>query len=283
MTSLLDDLRMTCLTATAILASLSIAPPQGKAETLSIDPAQQLTQVWCWLGVGEMVFRHYEIPTVNPAGIYQCGIIGALAHGTAYHACSMNCALCTMPAGSWQNVVRMLQEYPRIVRAYLGMQVSDIRAEHLARSLSRTEIVAEIDDENPIVAGISPSGRPPGNFTSQHVALIVGYRNNGNTLIVNDPYPFPPNVWQNPYIAAGAQQVQSLRYAISYDAFRQNLNWAKLFTVKKVAASPGAEYPHFCCTQAVRLGPYPNTSIPAGGACFGTHPIYGQLPGAACY
>jgi hypothetical protein len=280
MTKFIHHLRAR-VAAAVLLGSLSIGVP-GKAETLSIEPVEQLTQVWCWLGVGEMVFRHYQIPTVNPFGIYQCGIIGALAHGTAYHACSENCALCTMPAGSWQNVVWMLQEYPKKVRDYLGVQVDDVEAEHLGHALSQSEIVAEIDDGNPVIAGISPSGRPPGNFTSQHVALIVGYGNNGNTLIVNDPYPFPPNVWQNPYMAAGAQNLGYLRYAISYDAFRQSLNWAESFRVKRVAASP-AEYPNFCCTQAGRLGPYPNTSIPAGGVCFGTHPIYGPFPGVACY
>lgn len=41
--------------------------------------------------------------------------------------------------------------------------------------------------------------------------------------------------------------------------------------------------PSYCCTPAGRLGPYANPSVPEGGSCFGTHPMYGPVYGRACY
>src|SRR5689334_6854940 len=51
------------------------SPPQ-----LVVAPVQQETEVWCWLAVGEMVFRYYGLPSVNGFGDYQCGIVGALGY-----------------------------------------------------------------------------------------------------------------------------------------------------------------------------------------------------------
>ncbi|HTO54213.1 MAG TPA: hypothetical protein VMR50_12555 [Myxococcota bacterium] len=47
-------------------------------------------------------------------------------------------------------------------------------------------------------------------------------------------------------------------------------------------ASP-ADFPHFCCTRVGKLGPYPNTVIGPGQACYGTHPMFGVVYGYACY
>ncbi len=43
------------------------------------------------------------------------------------------------------------------------------------------------------------------------------------------------------------------------------------------------EYPHYCCTKAGVLGPYPNDSIPEGGACYGTDSRGRRHEGKACY
>jgi len=41
-------------------------------------------------------------------------------------------------------------------------------------------------------------------------------------------------------------------------------------------------YPKYCCTDAGKLGPYDNDSVPEGGACYGTK--NGQrYEGTACY
>ncbi len=255
----------------------------ARAETLDIPPVVQLTHVWCWLAVGEMVFKHYDIPSVNPAGIYQCGIVGAIAHGTAYHACSVNCSFCTIPAGSSQVLINMIEDYPRKVRQYTGSSNADVKVEWIRSAMSASDVVDEIDEDRPIVAGISPSN-PPGGLSlgSQHVALIVGYENDGDTLIVNDPFPFDQVGWDNPYIRAGGRRTIPNQYAIDRDAFESRLNWGESFTTRRVTARRQS-YPNYCCTHVGRVGPYPNYSIPEGGACQGFHPAVGIVFGTACY
>jgi hypothetical protein len=49
-----------------------------------------------------------------------------------------------------------------------------------------------------------------------------------------------------------------------------------------VAPGAGASYPQYCCTSAGRLGPYNNTSVPIGGACFGTDTQGQRQNGTAC-
>ena len=253
-----------------------------RAETLSIPPVTQRTHVWCWIAVIEMVARYHDVPNVNPAGVYQCGIVGLLALGGSSNQCAYECRLCTVPAGSAQNLGVALEEYPRRARVVTGRLVRDIVGDYQSRPLDPDEIVEEIDDENPIIAGISPSGRPP-QFTSEHVALIVGYERDGDILIVNDPYPFPPSVWADPYLAAGAREVIAGRYRIRYDTFVERLQWKETITTSSVGRRRPSSLPSYCCTNLGRLGPYPNTSVPPGGPCHGTLPNGVPATGRACY
>lgn len=59
-------------------------------KVLPVPPRYQETPVWCWVAVGEMVFRYYGIPNMNGPGNYQCGVIGALAG--PYSPCWGNCS-----------------------------------------------------------------------------------------------------------------------------------------------------------------------------------------------
>jgi hypothetical protein len=177
----------------------------------------------------------------------------------------------------------MLEEYPKKVRQYTGSSNADVRVDYANNALSASAIVDQIDNDRPIVAGISPSNPPGGlNLGSQHVALIVGYENNGDTLIVNDPYPFDQVGWNNPYLRAGGQRTIPNQYSISRTSFQQNLNWGESFKVRRVTARQN-RYPNFCCSHVGKLGPYPNYSIPEGNNCQGFHPAVGIVFGRACY
>lgn len=46
--------------------------------------------------------------------------------------------------------------------------------------------------------------------------------------------------------------------------------------------APGDLFPHFCCTPAGRIGPYPNIAIPAGQVCEAATPG-GVFIGQACF
>src|SRR5947207_11062675 len=101
----------------ALLSILSFPASSVIAAELSVSPRLQETYVWCWIAVGQMIFEYYDIPNVNPAGDYQCGIVGLLAAGTWRNDCAYRCQNCTVPAGSAAGVIRMLEDYPQRVAA----------------------------------------------------------------------------------------------------------------------------------------------------------------------
>src|ERR1700759_4403447 len=101
------------LFVSAVIALLSLAvalprPSRARDADLSIDPVMQNTPVWCWLAVGEMVFKYFDVPNVNPAGIYQCGIIGTIAG--PYSPCWSDCTRCVVGAGQASNITNMLRQ-----------------------------------------------------------------------------------------------------------------------------------------------------------------------------
>src|SRR3954468_23365556 len=156
------------------------------AEQLSISPVAQETPEWCWLAVGQMIFEHFNIRNVNPAGDYQCGIVafwGAVQTPYGWQGpCMANCYRCPMPAGSFDTIRAMLNQYPRLAGdAPLVFRSS-------ASPITTAVIKEEIDNDRPLLIGITPSGaRLP---VSQHVALIVGYEETEDQfqVIVNDPF-----------------------------------------------------------------------------------------------
>lgn len=75
--------------------------PGGQRE-LPIAPIAQQTEVWCWAASAEMILRYYNEPNLNPAGNYQCGVVGGYYYllGGPSHPCVSNCFLCQSPASS---------------------------------------------------------------------------------------------------------------------------------------------------------------------------------------
>jgi hypothetical protein len=230
-----------------------------------------------------MVFEYYDVPDVNPAGDFQCGIIGLLAAGTMRNDCAYRCQNCTVPAGSSSNLVQMIEEYPRRAALVGDDDVAKLRALHLP-ALSPSRVREEIDAEHPIIAGISPSGRPPVWAGSQHVALIVGYDDDSDgdvSLHVNDPYPFTT---ENPYELAGGTPDGDGSYTISYRAFRDRLNWRESYVVVKSGAYPAVRKGDACCF----FGPYGRDScslvsgpLPIGTACTCVYPA-ARFAGRVC-
>lgn len=248
---------------------------RGYAEDLNITPRVQETYVWCWVAVGEMVFEHFDVPNVNPGGDYQCGIIGLLAAGTMRQDCAFRCQNCTVPAGSAAGVRNMIEEYPRRVAAVGDEDVPRLAATYHSGALPFNSVRREIDDGHPVIAGISPSGRPSPFAGSQHVALIVGYNDESDQtrLLVNDPYPFAAS---NPYVSVGAEPNGDGSYWIDYAAFRDRLHWAESFAVRQTGMIAAVRKGDYCCF----LGPYGADScplnlsghLPLGSLCTCTYP-----------
>jgi hypothetical protein len=199
---------------------------------LQIAPSRQQTPVWCWVAVGEMVFGHLGVPAVN--NNMQCGIVGALALATNHAACARDCRRCNFPAGDAKSVMGMLVDYPRRAAALTGQRAPRVFTT-LAGPLPPAELQAELDAGRPLVVGINPDTRPVAFGASQHVALIVGYATRGERLllIVNDPFPFSPSTWPDPYLRAGGRAGDAPgRYLIDFDAFARGLGWAETFLLR---------------------------------------------------
>ena len=109
--------------------------------------------MWCWAAVSEMVLKHYRFPNLNPVGNYQCGIVGSLSE-----ICSQNCGDCVTAIGSTLRMSDVIARYQ-----YLSdYSVRNHEGHHFYVSttgrLSPSEIVDQINEDDPVVAGISPSG-----------------------------------------------------------------------------------------------------------------------------
>lgn len=135
--------------------------------------------------------------------------------------CLQNCANCVIAGGMMQNIANIISRYPATAVQVLNVQVRAIAATNMQTWFPTQIIHDNIDSGHPIIVGISPGevsmAYPPG--ASQHVAVLTGISGDGPQAIltVNDPYPFAPG--QDPYIAAGGQQVEQGKYRISHAAF----------------------------------------------------------------
>jgi hypothetical protein len=190
-----------------------------------IEPRPQQTLVWCWAATSQMVLEYYGVPNVNPAGDYQCGVVGAQGG-----MCGIWCGNCITSVGPTTNIVRVLKNYVLYAQNQGGfIRPSNFNPRHLGR-LSPTDIFAQINRESPIIAGVSPTQLPDmypaGYGFSQHVVVIVGYDrvSDDPLLYVNDPYPFPPEF--NLYVASGGQKIQDYQYTIRYSDFVRKLHYA---------------------------------------------------------
>lgn len=204
--------------------------PGEKWTEVAIAPIFQLAPMWCWATCGEMIFRYYKVPNMNPAGIYQCGLIGFMLGGV----CNANCALCNMVgAPNSAFIQKMIKDYS----AAASKNAIKLSSQHKNSALSYDDVKKEIDAKRPIIAGVNTSGI--NKKMTEHVAVVIGYsentvkQKNGEELIckyikVNDPFPFN-NFGNNPYVKAGGKDLGQGQYEILYDDFVKKLVWKESF------------------------------------------------------
>lgn len=113
-----------------ICFSMGVFPALVRAEKLAIAPIAQETPVWCWVAVGAMVLNYYDVPNLNPAGDYQCGIIAARFGPNT--VCWTNCRACQVPAGAPSEITRMLREYPPFAGRLVNRRVSGLTSSILS-------------------------------------------------------------------------------------------------------------------------------------------------------
>lgn len=217
-----------------IAGLLAIPAPARADEQLSVDPVIQQTPVWCWAAVSEMVLGYYGVENASPVGNFQCAIVGAAGAMSGAKQCYFNCGMCIVSAESAGNLIRWLEGYSEIASQFLNRQLNDVDASYRSHEISWEDLITQIEGGNPVIAGISPGVRISMRGGSQHVALIIGYEDDGQLLIVNDPFPFPlmPG-WTDPYVAAGGQMLQLGQYRVPYANFVQSLNWRESILVEE--------------------------------------------------
>ena len=207
--------------ASLCFALLFATHSHAESNQLKIRPVAQQTPVWCWAAVSEMVLKHNRFPNLNPAGNYQCGIVGSLGG-----ICGVNCSACVTSIGSTFQMSDVITNYQKLSDHFLGNHQGRNFDVSQAGRLSPSKIVDEINEGDPVVAGISPSGMgayyPRG--MSEHVALIIGYREFGRgfQVLVNDPMPFA-RMGHDPYLAVGARRARPGQYWIDYHIFVHRL------------------------------------------------------------
>jgi len=128
-------------------------------------------------------------------------------------------------------MVNMIEQYP--LMATLGSKAGDIAltVQSKSGSLSEAEVKNELDQGRPIIVGISRPGFKVGG-SPQHMALIVGYddRSDDLMLTVNHPFPYEDMrfLWiGNAYLSARASGGSDGEYVIGYEAFRLRLKWTQ--------------------------------------------------------
>jgi Peptidase_C39 like family len=252
----------------AFLALGTFGAPKPPSGSVDVDPTFQETPVWCWAASAQMVFAYYEIPDLNPFGDFQCAIAALV-----YPACQSNCANCLTGAPSMTYMRNVLQNYPAVAAQYSGHTVNRIITDAPTGVLTKDEVMNEIDENHPIVVGISPGGFSY-NGQPEHVSLIVGYddSDSGNFILtVNDPFPYDAVIFtqQNPYIRAGGHELSRGQYSVNYEKFVSNLRWSQSIAGIRTAGKLHASSPAAATVCATPIGMCPmRAGVPIGGACF---------------
>lgn len=188
----------------------------------NIEPVGQETDVWCWLAVSEMVLKSFEIK--NMGSDYQCEIFKSLEG-----SCPRE------PAQSLSRLTSAVERYSR--KANKSDSDSPIIIGRESFSLSKQSVMQQIDRGIPIVATITPVGKVGLLAHPMHVALIVGYEDDGDYLIVNDPFDFTGKLGSNPYAAFGTQLDDRGQYRIDFKTFNRDFDWKESVTFRKRSGS----------------------------------------------
>lgn len=178
-------------------ASASLIPFPGHAERTELNTpvVTQQTPVWCWAATASMALRLLGFPDINPARNYQCGVVAA-----AFRKCEDDCTKCVTSLGSMTKLVAVLDRYKRL-SLERGSASGRLSPNYVSYPRWH-RIKRSLDFSYPVIAGISPDGKPAHPAESEHTVLITGYdddyRGTGeNWVIIKDPYPYERGA--NPY------------------------------------------------------------------------------------
>jgi hypothetical protein len=188
---------------------------RANSTVLSIPPIAQQAPEWCFAASSAMILNYLGYPNLNLAGDYQCGVVGAQGG-----SCAAFCGTCLDGGGTMPRVALIIRSYQIAAMQMVGYENPTVNLRE-SGILSPGQIINQIDNNGPILAGISPGQvpYPPGFGVSQHAIVIVGYIGGPSNLnvVINDPYPYP--TLADPYVASGAVKLQPGQYSVPFTIF----------------------------------------------------------------
>ena len=188
----------------ALLAAVSVIlvshPARAERTELKTNLVTQQTPVWCWAATASMALRMLGFPDIDPARNYQCGVVVA-----AFPGCEDDCTECVTRLGPLSDMVGVLDRYKALAAAR-GAEPDALFNPNYVADPQLSRIKRSLDLSHPVLAGISPDGRPRSPARAQHVVLITGYDDNHrgtgeDWVVVRDTYPYGDD--GNPYVSAG--------------------------------------------------------------------------------
>lgn len=201
-----------------------------KPDSLFIQPVIQENPSWTWIAIGEMIFKHYGLPNINPEGKYQCGIIDVLDYvrsGPNPSCQNIICAFCIPLPKDLSKISFMLNNYSETACGFKGKVKRKLNYKRIEKLLPEDSLIKEIHNKRPVIARISPPGIT--EIIQKHYVLLVGYHFLDNKLMleINDPFPFKKYKVHDLYLEAGGKKGKNPgSFIISYSDFVQKFNWS---------------------------------------------------------
>lgn len=195
----------------------------------------QQTPVWCWAATASMALRLLGFPDINPARNYQCGVVAA-----AFRECEDDCTKCVTSLGSMTKLVAVLDRYKRLSLEGSSTLSMGRFSPNYAAHPGWTRIKRSLDLSYPVIAGISPDGKPADPAQSEHTVLITGYdddyRGTGEAwVIIRDPYPYERGA--DPYAVAGYRfEEASGKAQLPWRVLRDRMNLTSAVFLEKRSA-----------------------------------------------
>ncbi len=288
------------------MATPAFAQERSQAR-LNVPVLDQEDANWAWVAVAEMVMRHYKIRLAETTmtSSFQCQIAASAATDMWARRCAEDClqAECDPENGSAETFRKAISLYS-LKASRLDTRVQPrLRTRMMGVPMTPSQVTNEIDGGHPLVAVLEKrrlEGAGDGSTAgAPHFVMIIGYRQGGRVLVVNDPYPFLDN-GADRYTHFGAAEDLRGSYLVPYQTMRNILRWRR--TIRFVPMGPPAErpastvpmssaqmddLPRYCCTDFGKVGPIPNPGLDGqpltrGDDCAFEDVVYGFVKGKVC-
>ncbi len=219
----------------AASANVVSHPAHAERTELKMPVITQQTPVWCWAATASMALEQLGFPDLNPARNYQCGVVAV-----AFEGCEDDCTKCVTSLGSLALLVGVLDRYRDLSTEQGSATSNESFSPNYASYPDWSRVRRSLSLSFPVIAGISPDGKPDNPGEPEHTVLITGYDDNyrgtgEKWVIVRDPYPYAPGA--SPYSSAGyAYDAASGKAKLPWRILRDRMNLTSAVFMEELSA-----------------------------------------------